>query len=810
MLLDLRYAFRTLLKNPRFSLVAVLAIALGVGPNSAIFSLIDAVLLRPLPYQDADRLTLIWETAISRGFPQVPVTGPNYAEWRKQNRSFEDMAAVFMIPEFGYNVRAGGEPERVQAARTTSNLFPILGLDAVAGRRFATSDDQPSSEPSVMISYSYWQRRFGGRQDVLGRPIGLDGVNHTLIGVLPKEVDSLAKVDVWVTLRSDLALEDRNNHGYGVVGRLKAGVTLEQASLELNGLASGLEKQYPESNTGFGVKVMPIHEMIAGQVRAPLLILLAAVGLLLLIACANVASLLLARAAGRQKELAVRTAVGASRARIVRQLLTESVMLGTAGGALGLVFAWWSIGGLRIFVPDFIPRLNSMTVDHRVLLFTLGISLLTGIIFGLIPALRASRTDLNETLKEGGGKGAVGRAGTQRARTALLVTEIALCLVLLTGAGLLMRSFANLLRVDPGFRAENVLTMHVTVPWGKYPAASDRAQFTRAVLRQVEQTPGVETAAIINFLPMRGTLFNRISVMPFHVEGRPAPQKGQEVNADFRVVSPRYFSSMSIPLHAGRVFEEADAPERAAVVVVNQTLARRYFGSAAEAVGKRLVLPMQPQLRQVVGVVADVKLYSLESAVEPAIYMPYAQESAAVFSLLVRAPSSGQDVTALAPAVRRAVAQVDPDQAVADVRTMAAVLSDSLLIRRLALWMLGVFAALAFGLAVVGIYGLSAYFVSQRTREIGIRLALGAEPGQVQKMIVLRGVAVSLVGIGIGAPLALMVGPLLSGMLYGVAPQDVTVLLGAAILIALVAAAASYLPARRTLRISPVTALRYE
>lgn len=804
---DLQYALRTFLKNPAFTLIAVMTIALGVGPNSAIFSIINAVLLRPLPFRDSDRLVMLWETNLKRGFHQMPVSAPDLADWRRDSRSYEEMAPAFTIPEYGFNVTAGGEPERAQAGQAAYNFFSALGVKPVAGRNFLPEEDRAGGNPVVLISYSFWMRRFGGSTGIIGRSIGLDGMSRTVVGVLPREVESLGNVDLWLPIGRDLALDPRNNHNFGILARLKPGVKIAQAQAEVDAIARRLEQQYPATNAGIGALVVPMNEFLAGGIRPALMVLLAAVGFLLLIACANVANLLLARGAARKKEIAIRAAVGAGRGRILLQLLTESVLLGACGGLLGLVLSSWGISALRGQLPDIIPRLKQMGLDGNVALFTVAVSILTGVLFGLAPALRAARTDLNDSLKEGGGKGVSGDS-SQGARTTLLVVEVALAMVLLVGAGLLIRSFLRVNSVQPGFNPDRLLTMQLTLPDKKYPKASDGALFTKTAIRRIEALPGVQSAAAIDILPARSTFINlRVFVTPFQVDGEPAALPGQEPMTDYRRITPAFFDAMAIPLRRGRVFTAQDTSDKQQIVLVNETMVRQFF-HGADPVGRRLRFPpFATNTRVIVGVVGDVRLQGLESRVEPAVYVPFEQRPATQFSLLIR---SGSDPSGLAKAVRREIVAIDPDQPVSNVATMNEVLSNSLLVRRLAVWMLGAFAALALLLAVVGIYGLTSYSVSRRTHEIGLRMALGASPESILRLVVWRGVLTALAGVAVGLPAAFAMSRFMSALLFGVGATDSATYLITSIVIVAAAAVASYLPARRALRVDPVIALRYE
>lgn len=807
MMQDIRYALRTFAKNPGFAAVAIIAIALGVGPNSAIFSIVNAVLLRPLPYKDPDRVVMLWETAKKRGFDQLPVSGITLTDWKRECRSFEDMAPAFTIPEYGFNVTAGGEPERAQGGQAAANMFSVLGLKPVLGRYLLPEEDRPGGNAVVMISHSFWQRRFGASRDVIGKSIGLDGRSATIVGVLSPDVEAIGHVDVWLPIAEDLALQRRDRHNYGIIARLKPGATVRQAQAELDAIAKRLEREFPETNAGVGALVIPMNEILAGRIRPALMVMLAAVGFLLLIACANVASLLLARASSRQREIAVRTAVGASRWRVVRQLLIESVLLAAFGGGLGVLLSAWSIRALRSQLPDVIPRLKEMGVDANVLLFTLAVSVLTGVLFGLAPALRASRTNLNQTLKEGGGRGTVGDA-SQHARSLLLAGEVALAVVLLAGAGLMVRSFLHVLSVNPGFQPANVLTMQLTLPDLKYPTGRQQMDFARRAIERINALPGVRSAAVVNHLPMRGSLINlRTSVLPFQVDGEAPAPSGQEPVADYRVITPDFLDTMRIPLRAGRNFTEHDTQEKPGVVLINETMARRYYAKV-DPVGRRVrIPPFETGVREIVGVIADVKLQGLEGNVEPAIYVPLEQRPLRRFSIVVSAKS---DAAGLSGAARREVLAIDGEQPLADVRTMEEVMSDSLLVRRLSVWMLGIFAALALVLATVGIYGLTSYAVSRRTHEIGLRMALGAQQGNVLRLVVARGMVIVLIGVALGLPAAFAVTRLMQGLLFGVTSTDAVVFAAVPLAIAAAAALASYVPARRAMRIDPIIALRYE
>ncbi|HWR54847.1 MAG TPA: ABC transporter permease [Bryobacteraceae bacterium] len=798
---DIRYAFRTLMRNPGFTAVAVLALALGIGPNSAIFSIVSAVILKTLPLHEPDRVVTIWDTWKSKGFDQLPVSPNNFLDWKTQSTSFESMSAAFVMPEFGFNVLAAGEPERVPGGKASAGFVEAMGVRPFLGRGFTAEEDRPGAPPVAMVSYGFWQRRLNADRSALGRTVAVDGVPRTVVGILPIDFSRLANVDVWIPTAIDPGANERYNHSYGVFARLKAGVTFAQAHAEMEGIVRRLAAQYPDTNAGLGVLVMPMRNLFSGPATAACSILMGAVGLLLLMACANMANLLLARSVGRSKELAVRTALGAQRSRIIRQLVTESLVLSLAGGVLGLALAYWCVGLVRGIVPDFLAIMKGMTIDLPVVLFTMGLSILTGILFSVLPAWKASRADVNAVLKSSG------RGGTshdvQRARSLLLVTEVALTVVLAVGAGLLARSFVGLLSVNPGLRTANVLTMQVTLPWVNYKEPHQRVAFHRDAMRRIESLPGVQAAAAINLLPMRSYFLNsRMSVWGFHVEGEPAPDKGHEPLADFRVVTPHFFKAMNIAVRDGRVFTDRDDVDTHKIAVVNETLVRKHMGGRYP-VGRRLVL--EKQSIEIVGVVADAKLYGLDSAVEPAIYTPHAQRPNDVMSVVVH---STQDPASLATAIRREIQAIDSQQPIADVRTMEAVVSDSLMLRRVAMAFISAFALLALTLATVGIYGLTAYSISQQMQEIGVRIALGAQKSHVLRLVVGRGLCLAGVGIVLGLAGAFAGSNVLKRLLFGVTSTDPLVMFGVPLVLFGVATLASYLPARRATKIDPIIALR--
>jgi putative ABC transport system permease protein len=798
----MRYALRSLAKNPGFAAVAILAIALGVGPNSAVFSIIHAVLLQPLPLPAADRIVIIWGTNRARNNEQTAVSGRDLLDWRREARLFDGFATGNASPDFGFNLTGAGEPERVLGAKVTSNFTDLMGLKPVVGRGFLPAESDAGAPPTMMLSYQLWQRRFHGDPAVAGKSIGLDGISYNIVGVMPPELRSIGSVDVWLCNNDDIAHAARAERRYGAFGRLKPGVTLAQAQAEMDAIARRLAAQYPDSNAQVGVSLTPVAGILS-TVRPAFLMLALAVAFLLTIACANVAGLLLARGAARQKEIAVRAALGASRGRIVKQVLGESMILAAIGGLVGLGLAGISLRLLRNALPDVIPRLKEMSVDWTVLGFTIAASLVTGVLFGLIPALRMARTSVSSMLNDGGGKGSPS-SGSQRARSALLMGEVALAVVLLAGAGLLMRSFANLASVDPGFRADHLLTMRISLPQAQYPDAVKRGNFARNILRRTSSVPGAQSASLISTLPFRSYFVSLPArLQPYQLDGDPELALADRPAADVRVVGSDILATMGIRIVRGRDFTEHDNRDARNVAIVNEALARR---AGRDVLGARVRLGPN-DLREIVGVIPDVRLYNLDGAVRPTVFVPNDQAPGSVFTLLVR---SAGDPMSVAGAVRREILAEDPALPVSDVQTMEQVVSDSLLLRRLSMSMLSVFAGLALLLSGIGIYGLTAYSVSRRTREIGLRMALGADRSDILRLVVGRGLLVGLAGVALGIPGALGIARLMRGMLFGIGPNDPMVFVSVAAMLVALAAIASYVPARRAMRVDPVIALKHE
>ncbi|HEX7174993.1 MAG TPA: ABC transporter permease [Pyrinomonadaceae bacterium] len=798
---DIRYGVRSLLKQPGFAAVAVLTVALGVGANSTIFSFVNGVLLRPLPYREPGRLVLLDETAPKRGVNAMGVSFPNFEDWREQNRVFEDIAAY---NAGSYTLVGDGEPEQMRGARVSSGLFEILGVAPTMGRTIRAEEDRPDNDTVVILGHGLWQSRFGANPEIVGRTISLNNRQHTVIGVMPPDFRFPEVADLWIPMALDEQRWTRNDHGLDAVARLKPGVTLEQAQAEMAAIAARIEEQNPVTNEGLSVSVSGLHKGLVGDYRQALLILLGVVGFVMLIACVNVANLLLARASARQKEISIRAALGAGRWRIVRQLITESLVLGLAGGALGLVLAVWGLELLLAAIPIEFPFWMKFNLDWRVLTFTAGVSLLTGVVFGIAPALQASKVDLNETLKEGGRSAAAG-AGHGRVRSLLVVAEVALSLVLLIGAGLMMRSFLRLQHVNPGLNPENVLTMTVSLPRAKYKEQEKRPAFFGQLLERTRALPGVEAAGAASNLPLSGSLWGR----SLTVEGRPVLSVGEAPMINYCVITPDYFRSMGIPIMTGRDISETDAKDALKVTVIDERLAREYWPEES-AVGKRVRFG-PPESNEpwftVVGVAGEVRHERLDRQTRKTVYVSYQQIPEPQMTLTARTSS---DPAALATAVRARVKELDPDQPVTNVRTMKEVVARSVWQPRLYAILFGVFAAVALVLASVGIYGVMSYAVSQRTHEIGIRMALGAQARDVLKMVLGQGLLLALIGIVIGLGAALALTRLMATLLYSVSASDPTTFAAIALLLMGVALLACYIPARRAMKVDPMVALRYE
>jgi putative ABC transport system permease protein len=791
---DLRFGARMLVKQPGFTLIAVVTLALGIGANTAIFSIVNAVLLRPFPYQAPERLLILLERlSVTGGFSP---SYPNFVDWRAQNTAFEAISAVKQKESF--NLTGAGEPERLQGRLVSAEFFSLLGVKPLVGRDFLAEEDRPGATPAVILSYGFWQRRFGADPSVIGKQLTLNLQSYTVIGVMPANFHFGAEADVTapIGLQAERFGRRGRDPGADVVARLKPNVSPQQAESEMNLIAARLEQQYPESNKNRRVRVTPLHERFVGDVRQPLLILLGAVGLVLLIACANVANLLLVRASARQKEMAVRVALGASRRTLVRQLLTESVLLVVLGAALGILLALWGTSFIASQLPDGIPRLQEANVDARVLVFTLAVSLLTGLLFGLAPALQASRPNLTEGLKEGE-RGSSGRR--QWLRSGLVIGEVALTLTLLVGAGLLIQSFRRVLAVDPGFKAQNLLTMQLSV---NKPDFQQVANFFDRLQQNIRNLPGVTAVAVSNGLP-----FESANYPGFIIEGRPAPDnKGGGLRY---AVSPAYFQTMGIELIKGRLFTAEDTRDSPLVTVINEVFARQHFPNE-DPLGKRIRQPSadSPSL-EIVGVVRHVEHYNLDgrNSVQPQFYTSFNQNPAGHAHVLVR---TAVEPLSLVAAVRAQVAALNKDQAVFNVRTMEQTVAQSVAARRFSMLLLAVFAVVALALASLGIYGLMSYAVAQRTREIGVRMALGAQSGDVLKLVVRQGMKLTFIGVALGLVASLALTRTMKNLLFNVSATDPATFAAIALLLIAVALLACFVPARRATKVDPLVALRSE
>jgi putative ABC transport system permease protein len=796
---DVRYGVRTMLKRPGFTAVVLLTLALGIGANTAIFSVVNAVLLKPLPYRNAERL--VWVAGNVRGGTnRASVSPADYVDYRAQNTVFEEFAASLSVP-FAVSLTGAGEPERLTGSLVTANYFRAFGVEPALGRTFGADEERPGPAPVAILSEGLWKRRFGGDPSVVGKTVTLDGKAVTVVGVAPPEFQYPAGTELWLPLDFDMPeMKARKAHFFRPIGLLKEGVTLEQARAETDLIARRLEEQYPESNERWSLTLVPLQEQVVGGVRTSLWVLLGAVGFVLLIACANVSNLMLARAAARRRELALRTALGASRWRVARQQLTENVLLALAGGALGLLLAAWGVDMLAALGAGDIPRTREIVVDGRVFAFTAALSVLTGLAFGLLPALRASRPDLNEVLKDAG-RGTSG-PGRGRVRAALVVSEIALALTLLAGAGLLVKSFVGLRRVNPGFDPASVLTLRIDLARARYTKPEQAAVFFGELQRRIAGLPGVEAAGFITELPLSGQPNDTY----FYVAGRPPQTADQQVTADFRRVNQDYFRAMRIPVRHGRDFTEQEVAGDAKVVVINEALARNFFPDE-DPLGKRLVIDFGKQVEfEIVGVAGDVLHRTLEGDVYQMMYVPTLRVGST--NLVVR--TSSPDPRVLAAAVRGELAAVDREQPVSAVRTMEEVVSRSVAQQRFRTLLLAAFAGMALLLAGVGIYGVIAYSVTHRTREIGIRMALGAGAADILKMVVGQGMALALAGVAVGLLAALALTRVLSSLLFGVTATDAVTFAAVSLLIAAVALLACLLPARRATKVDPMVALRYE
>ncbi|HKB64554.1 MAG TPA: ABC transporter permease [Pyrinomonadaceae bacterium] len=818
LLQDLRYGARMLFKNPGITFVVILALALGIGANTAIFSVVDAVLLRPLPYPESDRLVFLNET--SKAMDEISVSYPNFTDWRNQNHVFENIG---VYNRSSYNLTGVGDAERIITGQVSADMFAALRAQPAIGRLFTNDEDKPGGTPVVLLSHPLWQRRFGGQPNILNQQLMLNNKSYTVIGIMPEGFQFPSRVEMWVPvgqLSGEASWQQRGNHpGLYGVARLKPGVTFPQAKAEMDTIGANLEKQYQESNAGNGIGLHPLLEVFVGDVRRPLWVLFAAVAFVLLIACANIANLLLARAQSRQKEMAIRSAMGAGRWRIARQLLTESVLLALIGGTVGMLVAQWGIKLILYISPDALPRAKEIGLDWRVLAFTIGLSFVTGLLFGLVPALQAGVVDVHETLKETGR----GTSGKHWLRSSLVVVEVATTLVLLVGAGLMIRSFYRLQKVNPGFSYDHLTSFTVALPRKKYAESEQREQFYSRLLENLRALPGVEATAAASGLP----LGNNGWQTGFIVDGRPRPPRDQTPLMEACLVTPDYFKAMNIPVKSGRVFNshddrswiagkdlsklDDDEKQMAALnsIVIDEEFARRHW-PGEEAVGKRIAMGNEkdPRFLTVLGVVGRVKMEGLGTDSKRVQgYFPFAQTPSSGMTVILKAAG---DPNQLIAAVRQQVKAIDPDQPIYSVRTMDDIRAESVAPERLNLTLLSIFAGIALVLAVVGIYGVMSYTVTQRTHEIGIRMAIGAQPRDVFRMVIGQGMMLALIGVVCGLIGAFGLTRLMASMLFGVEPTDPITFAAIAVLLTGIALVACYVPGRRATKVDPVVSLRYE
>jgi putative ABC transport system permease protein len=805
---DIRYGFRMLIKRPGFTIIVVLTLALGIGANTAIFSAVDAVLLNPLPYKDPDRLVAVWETNRQLSpemWDRNEVAVGNFRDWRSRNQVFDQLGSLFYAD---VNLTGVGEPERIKSCVVTTNFFQVLGMQPMIGRSFLPEEEKPGSPRVVILSSGLWERLFGSDPNLTNKSLTLNGNPVAVIGVMPQGFDlqfpTNMRVDMWLPMRIDPANFDRNAHYLYALARLKPGISRDQAQSELNLIATQLQQQYPETNAQKAVNIVPLRKQLVGKVESYLYLLFGAVGFVLMIACANVAGLLLARVTARHKEVAVRIALGASRWRIIRQLLTESIILSALSGLLGLVFAYAGIRLLVALTPPDVPRLHEIGLYIPVFLWTLVISIFTGVLFGLAPALQASRPDLNDALKKSAGRN---QGGFQRGgfRNLLIVSEVALALLLSVGAGLMIKSFLRLQQVSPGFEANNLLTMNIALPRQKYQQPQQANAFFDQLAERIKTLPGVKSVSGIDPLPFS----NSNATTGFLIEGAPAVPLAERPDVGERAVTPAYFETMGIPVLKGRSFTAQDRDNTPHVIIVNEALASRYWPNQ-DVIGKRLGFeedPSKQSWREIVGVVGNVKHQGLEAEAKPEVYFPYQQLPKNFMSVVVRTSS---DPVSMISAIRSQVFTVDKDQPVFDIMTMDQRLAKSVASSRFVMLLLGTFSVLALGLAAVGLYGAMAYLVTQRTQEIGLRMALGARRIDVFKLVVGKGMRLAMIGTAIGLVASLALTRVMGTLLFEVTPTDALTFVIVSVVLLTVALLACYIPARRATNVDPLTSLRYE
>ena len=812
---DIRYGLRVMRKNPGFIAIAVFALALGVGANTAIFSVVNAILINPINYENPDQLVMVWEKSAKPGVGQIPTSLANFTDLRTDNKSFEDLGA---FSDSNFNLTGGDQPERLIGVKVSASLLSLIGIKPLHGRLFLSGEDQPQASRVLILSNPLWQRTFGANPNIVGQTVALNGDSYTVVGIMPPDYKfppafsatvaasqyAMPNADLWVPLTPEPVLIPRDIRALFMIGRLKPGVTPAAAQAEMNVIAGRLQKEYPAVDADMQVDVVPLRQQITGDIRLALLVLFGAVGCVLLIACANVANLLLAKSSGRQKEVAIRTALGATRLRIIRQLLTEGMLLGLAGGLLGSLLAILVLRQLVIFSPVNVSIPTNIGVDWKVLAFTLSLSLFTSFVFGLAPALQASKLDLNETLKEGG-RGNSGGSKANHLRSLLVITEIALALVLLIASGLMIKSFLRLQNVNPGFNPENLITLEMQLPENKYLDSERQAIFQQQLVQRIAQVPGVQSVGTVDNLPFSGNELNA----GWGIEGQPPLSATERPRAFLRNVSPNYFEAMGIPLRKGRAFADSDNANTPGVAIINETAARRFWPNQ-EPLGKRFKrgrLETQNPWMTVVGVVAPVSHTALQVASQPEVYLPFQQNPGLNLTLVARTTS---DPKAFAGAVRREVSALDKDLPVSNMKFMDEIIGKSVAQPRVYALLLGIFAGLALILASIGIYGVMSYSVTQRIHEIGIRMALGARPVDVLKLVVKQGLALALVGVFVGLIVSLALTRVLASQLFGVTPTDPVTFTAISVLLILVAVIACSIPAVRATKVDPMIAVRHE
>ncbi len=798
---DLKYGARQLARNPGFTAVAVFTLALGIGATTSVFSVVNAVLLRPLPYQEPDRIVTLWQDNQKLGAPEE-VSPANFLDWQQRSRSFEAMA---LIQPYGLDYAGDGEPESLRASLVSEGFFHALGVEPFLGRSFSPQEYRAGNSNVVVLSYGLWRRKFGGDPAVVGRVLRLDEQPRTVVGVMPPEFQFPPKQEIWAPLvLTEQDTQTRSQNYYTAIARLRPGISLEQAQAEMRTIGARLAQEYPRTNAGSSVAVLPLTEHLVGEVRPALLLLLAAVGTVLLIACANVANLLIARGAERQGEFAVRAALGAGRWRLTRQMLTESVLLGLMGAAGGMLLAFWGTDLIGALVPSDFPRLDKVGLDATVLGFALGVSMLTALLFGLAPGWFLSAHDYQRSLTESG-RTTLGGTASGLVRRGLVVAQVALALVMLIGAGLLARSFFELLHVELGFQPARVLAMQVFVYGNKYPTNNERVQFLENVLGRLSGLPGVEAAGAASFLPFVEAQIDIDS--KYAVAGLPVPTEEEAPTANVTIVTPDYFRVMQIPLLRGRLLSESDTADAEPVLLINKEMARRHWPTL-DPVGQEITARFGgSKRRRVVGVVGSVRHHGLRGSSVPELFLPLRQSPFGSMTLLVR---STQDSAVLLPALKAQVWAVDKDMAIWSVASMDQLISDSVADRRFQLLLFGIFAVLALGLAAVGIYGVISLLTAQRTREIGVRMALGAQREDILGLVLKQGMVLAVLGLALGMAGSVGLTRFLSSFLFGVTPTDPLTFAVVTLVLAVVALLACYVPARRAMRVNPMTALRYE